>query len=200
MDNGLQSFAFHTLEPQQFDTTLAIAPDDFNARDITNIDSVTLAREYLRKAFDNVNIHDFDSPQIEGRRVSIEAHSLETMPISNTRVVKFKEYVNNISIYGAFITVELDEHRNLLSIFSSISSDIDVDPLATVSPREAVRIAKAHYGAPVINSTPLLYYYYLDSPDSRGYRLAYILKGISRPNDGRGKTGSSMAAIPRSTA
>ena len=49
MNNGLESFSFHSLEPSPFDISLSIESNDFGVADLASIDSETVAIEYLKK-------------------------------------------------------------------------------------------------------------------------------------------------------
>lgn len=185
MNNGLESFSFHSLEPTQFDAGLSIEPNDFGIENLATLDSRTAAEEYLKKAISSKYLKDFNSPQIEGNGISFEVESVQTMPLTNTKVVKFREYLNNVSVYGSSITVELDENKQLLSIFSAINRSIEGDSIATVSPSQAISTVEAHFSTTITNVTPLLYFYHVPKEGDSVYRLVYLLRNVVVPDIGQ---------------
>ena len=45
----------------------------------------------------------------------------ETIPLTNTRTVKFRQTVNDIPVYGSLVTVEIDVGNNLVSIDTALA-------------------------------------------------------------------------------
>ncbi|MCD6029606.1 MAG: putative metalloprotease, partial [Thermomicrobiales bacterium] len=99
-------------------------------------------------------------------------------------VVKFRQHYHKIPIYGSLATVELDENNGLLAINTSTGEPIDVDPVATISPAQAIEVARQQAGeeAQFGNTQPRLFYYY-DQATSQ-WRLVYIMEDVlSAPRD-----------------
>jgi Zn-dependent metalloprotease len=67
----------------------------------------------------------------------------ETVPLTGTRTVKFRQTVNDIPVYGSLVTVELDSDNSLVGIDSALGEPEDVDPVATISPATALTAAAA---------------------------------------------------------
>jgi len=93
--------------------------------------------------------------------------------------VKFRQTVNNIPVYGSLVTVEIDDSNNLLSIDTALGEPEGVDPVATVSPADALTAAAAAPDGyePKLNGVVPRLNYYFDTAQSR-WRLVYILEDV----------------------
>lgn len=72
---------------------------------------------------------EFSDPQLGAQTSEFLRLGTETVPLTNTRTVKFRQTVNKVPIYGSLVTVELDEDNRCLAINSSLGSP--KDPLFT---------------------------------------------------------------------
>ena len=53
-------------------------------------------------------------------------------------MVKFRQQLNKIPIYGSLVSVELDENNGLLSISSASGKPSNVSAVAKISPAKAM--------------------------------------------------------------
>jgi Zn-dependent metalloprotease len=194
--NGLTTFSLHTMD----ESTAAVAEDllaeprahaglraDGDGEAMT--DPETAARRFLDRALASDTVPAFTAPTVDDTTSGFATINTETVPLTHTRVVKFRQTLNDIPVYGSLVSIELDEDNKLLSIDSSLGEPQDVDPIASVSPKgalDAVAAAPAGYTPRLTGVVPRLYYYY-DRGTGR-WRLVYVLQDVpvSRDADASG--------------
>jgi Zn-dependent metalloprotease len=115
---------------------------------------------------------------VNGVTPEFKSLSTETLPLTGTRTVKFRQTYNKIPVYGSLVTVEMDYKNELLAVNSSLGEPANVDSVARISPADAlekVRVLAGH-GPPPVEATPRLCYYY-DAATNR-WRLVYVVEDV----------------------
>lgn len=105
---------------------------------------------------------------------------VEKLPFTGTQTVKFRQHVHKIPVYGSLIAVELDASNNFMAVNSSVGEPSGVDPVATLSPAEAlarVRQAAGYGDRPL--EAPVRLYFYFDQAKKQ-WRLVYIVEDVLR--------------------
>jgi Zn-dependent metalloprotease len=183
--NGLQTFAIHTGDAASADALGALeanlgAEGDFAGLGVepSAIDPETAARHYLNEAIASPAVPGLAMDEPVAAESEFKTLGTEAVLLTGTTVVKFRQHFNKIPIYGSLVTVELDENNGLLAINTATGEPIAVDPVATVSPAQAVTAVreKAGAGAQLDTAQPRLNYYF-DRAASR-WRLVYIIEDI----------------------
>ena len=120
--------------------------------------------------------------KVNGVQSEFKSVGVEQVPFTDTQTVKFRQYYRDIPVYGSVITVEMEQDNTLVSLNSSIGEPTNVDPQASISPKEALETVKkdANYSG-YLDVTPNLYYYY-HKITSR-WRLAYVIKDVLAESD-----------------
>lgn len=184
--NGLQSFAFHRHE--QSDVVDAIRPivgfdkplpDGRPA--IAGLDPETAARRYLAEAFASPALPTFNTPEIDGQVSEFRTLGTESVPLTGTHVVKFRQVYRRIPVYGSLVTVELDENNEMLALNSSLGTPpADLDSVATLSPSQAMDVVRQRAGedAQSLNALPRLVFYFQES--EQRWHLAYLVENVAR--------------------
>jgi Zn-dependent metalloprotease len=185
--NGLTTFSMHALdesssgalEQLQEERTpyRGVAPEGGDHE--SDLDPETAARRFLEQALASEAVPSLTSPVANGVTSDFKTIGTETIPLTNTRTVKFRQTVNDIPVYGSLVTVEIDDGNNLVSIDTALGEPEGVDPVATVSPadaRTAVAAAPDGYTPKLDGVVPRLNYYF-DLAQSR-WRLVYILQDV----------------------
>jgi Zn-dependent metalloprotease len=149
------------------------------AEDERDLDPETAARRYLGQALASPAVPSFTAPVSDGATSQFKTIDTETIPLTGTRMVKFRQTLHDIPIYGSLVTVELDSTNNLVSIDSAIGEPTGVDPVATVAPAAALAAAAAAPGgyAPRLAGVVPRLNYYFEAAASR-WRLVYILQDV----------------------
>jgi Zn-dependent metalloprotease len=143
------------------------------------LDSETAARRYLEQALSSQAVPSLTAPVANGVTSEFKTLGTETIPLTKTRTVKFRQMVNGIPVYGSLVTVEIDDDKNLVGIDTALGEPDGVDPVATVSPADALTAAAAApdgYEPKLKGVVPRLNYYF-DAAQSR-WRLVYILEDV----------------------
>ena len=143
------------------------------------VDPETAARDYLDRALASAATPTFTTPAADGAASRFKTIGTETVPLTGTRTVKFRQTINDIPVYGSLVTVELDESNNLVGLDSAMGEPTGVDPVASVSPAAALAAVAAEpdgYAPELDGVVPRLNYYY-DSA-ARRWRLVYLVQDV----------------------
>src|SRR5215217_2132865 len=125
------------------------------------LNSETAAIQILQQALDSATLPNFTPPKIGETESSFKSLGVETVPLTGTKFVKFRQHVKGIPVYGSLVVVELDEAYECVSIDANLATPEDCGRLAKVSPFEASRAVaeEAGYGEEEPPATPVLSYY-----------------------------------------
>ena len=188
--SAFRTFAMHSTNPSEtkiFDTlkserTAFPGLAMVESAGVSNTDPETVAREYLQQSLASDAVPSFTTPQSDDAKSEFKSLGTETLPLTNSKTVKFRQTYNQIPVYSSLVTVELDENNEFLSINSALGTPAGVDPIAKIAPAEALDKALKLAGSkPTATLTPRLYYYF-DKKANR-WRLVYIIEDvpINRP-------------------
>jgi Zn-dependent metalloprotease len=185
--NGLKTFSMHAYESSssaameglraERNASLAIRGDATSSD--SDVDPETAARRLLNQALASDAVPSLTAPVANGATSDFRTINTETVPLTGTRVVKFRQMVNGIPVYGSLVSVELDEDNSLVSMDSALGEPAGVNPIATISPAAALTAAKAARGGykPTLTGVIPRLNYYFDSPRAK-WRLVYILEDV----------------------
>lgn len=185
--NGLSTFSLHAFDQsssgaiEQLQAEQAASPGvrPEGAESERDLDPETAARRFLGQALASAAVPSFATPVANGVASKFKTIGTETIPLTGTRTVKFRQTVNDIPVYGSLVTVELDSDNSLVGIDSALGEPEDVDPVATISPATALTAAAAApdgYAPDLAGIVPRLNYYF-EAAASR-WRLVYILEDV----------------------
>ncbi len=144
-----------------------------------DLDPETAARRFLDQALASAAVPSFSAPVADGVASQFKAIGTETIPLTETRTVKFRQTVNGIPVYGSLVTVELDSENRLVGVDSALGEPEGVDPVAAVSPAAALAAAAAApdgYAPDLTGVVPRLNYYF-EAAAAR-WRLVYLLQDV----------------------
>ncbi len=183
-DNGLAMFSLHTSEESSSDVVDRLQEErqayaGVAAESESELDPETAARRYLDQALDSAAVPSLTAPVASGATSKFKTINTETVPLTGTRTVKFRQTLNDIPIYGSLVTIELDDANNLVSIDSALGEPEGVNPIADISPAQAVAVCEAAPGgyAPSLTGVVPRLNYYFDATAS-AWRLVYILEDV----------------------
>lgn len=182
IENGLDSFSLHIEDANQAPTLAAInedlaaySPGAPLPRD--QLDPETAARQYLAQLIESPQVPALteDASATEYRTVGTE-----TVPLTDSKVVKFEQVLQRIPVYGSLVSIELDENNSMLSINTALGAPSEVDSVAKLSPADAQEVIVKDAGRDVLplNTPPTLYFYY--DTKAEKWRLVYIATNIVR--------------------
>jgi Zn-dependent metalloprotease len=182
--NGLKTFSMHSNDDASYQNMAALTaaesanPSFAAAANATPVDPETAARRYLDLALGSPAVSSFTAPVADEVPSEFKSLDTETIPLTGTTMVKFRQYFSKIPVYGSLVTVELDESNKLLGINSALGTPQSVSPVAKISPAEAVKAVKAYPGhtKDLDKIVPRLNYYF-DRVASK-WRLVFILEDV----------------------
>ena len=203
--NGMHRFALHTddkartrakrvlaAQPAGATRGAAAAP---GATAVAAQDPESAAYAYLQRALKSDDMPEFSDPQGKGVASEFLRLGTETVPLTNTRTVKYRQTVNKIPIYGSLVTVELDENNRCLAINSSLGAPKNLSAVAKVAPQLALEAAAEAAGqkAADLKSTPRLNFYF--DKGKQSWALAYIVENVPKRSRSEKAAGHAQAAV-----
>jgi len=220
--NGLSTFDLHAYDVADSATLRGLAEErdstpafTFAAAPAAQTDPETVARRYLLHALESDRAPAFTAPEAGASARQFKVIGTETLPLTGTRTVKFRQAFHDIPVYGSLVTVELDEANDLVSLSSALGEPAGVSPVAKVSPAEAARAvdAKPPFDKLLKDIAPRLNFFF---DRTRGkWRLVYIFEDVpvTKPREKKGRpepvspryfdyvvdahTGTVAAVLPR---
>ena len=182
--NGMETFSMHAfdkatapmidtlMQERNTNTSFALTRAD----ELPKLDPETVAARYLDQALQSKSVPSFTAPKTDGVESEFKSLGSESIPLTGTKIVKFRQTLNKIPVYGSLVSVELDDRNDLVSIGSSVGKPTDVDSVAKISPAEAIKAVVKYpgYRKRLDGITPRLNYYF-DRVQSK-WRLVYILE------------------------
>ena len=223
--NGMETFSMHA-----FDKATApmiemlmherVAQSSFsltNEKELAQLDPETVAARYLQQALQSKAVRSFTAPKTDDVESEFKSLGTESIPLTGTKTVKFRQTLNKIPVYGSLVTVELDDDNNLVSVGSSLGKPTGVDPVAKIAPADAVKSVNKYPGfrKQLDGIVPRLNYYF-DRTASK-WRVVFIFENVpvSSPDAKKGKndiapqfmdyvvdahTGKVVAELPRTSS
>lgn len=200
--SGFRTFAMHANDPAQARTFNALrsARSGFSgfamadgAAGVSKLDPETVARQYLQQSLMSDAVPSFTAPTTESGSSEFRSLGTETLPLTNTKTVKFRQTYNQVPVYSSLVTVELDENNEFMAINSALGTPEGVSSIAKIAPADALKKAFKLAGTkPSEEFTPRLNYYF-DKQANR-WRLVYIIEDM--PVKREEKTGGLSGRIP----
>lgn len=214
LTSGLKPFSFHRHDrPALAETLRPLVPVEAAGASgkpaLASLDAETAARRYLAGAFASDQLPTFTPVQVGGQPSDFRTLGAEAVPLTGTTMVKFRQQIRHIPVYGSLVTVELDEENGLLALNSTLGEPTGVSPVATVAPAQALQII-ARYGGDINGPpevVPRLHFYF--APADQSWHLAYIAENVVPREPGHNRTsalfdfvvdahdGALLAQLPR---
>ncbi|WP_291685586.1 M4 family metallopeptidase [Bradyrhizobium sp.] len=158
-----------------------------------NLDPESAAKRILAHAFASRAMPSLTAPKVDDEECDFRSLGVETVPLTGTRVVKFRQQINGIPVFASLVSVELDDDNELVSLNSSLAKPELASYVARISPLDALKriAARAGYGRKLPDGVPALHLFL----DHRGkWHLAYIVEDVRSRN--KGKASSARHQIP----
>ena len=197
--NGLTRFNMHALDKKSERLFAALESERSGfagfagaATNVSDMDPESAARLYLKQALESDSVPGLTAPVADGVESEYRSLGTESIPLTGTTMVKFRQHLNKIPVYGSLVSVELDENNGLLSISSASGKPSNVSAVAKISPAKAMDIVKKAPGLKkaLDGITPQLNYYY--DADKSKWRLVYIAQDVPVRPASKGKTATRI--------
>ncbi len=194
--NGLTRLSLHAYDDTSSDALEEMGDQQAASLDrrpagapsMAGLDPETAARRHLDQALASPAVPSLNTSGPRGVESEFRSLGVETVALTGTRTVKFRQTIGGIPVYGSLITVELDDDNALVGLDSAVGEPDDVDPVARVAPAAAVDAAAAHpgYRPELAGIVPRLHHYF-DAAASQ-WRLVYILEDVPVAVDPAGQS------------
>lgn len=181
---GMLSFSLHRARPDQAMTVASLQQESalkgfgVDVATPAEVDPETAARQHLATALASTAAPEAAAAEPDGMALEFRSLGTDTLALTGTKSVKFRQVYNKIPVYGSLVTVELDEQNELIGINSTLGAPDDVDLVAALAPAEArARIAKAG-GRPGPATVGRSIIYYDRHGDKPAWRLCYLFEDV----------------------
>ena len=142
--NGLKVFSIHSNNVSSKPMMAALKAEDSKhlsfafaePAGVASVDPETVARRYLDQALGSAALPKFTAPVADEVPCEFKSLGTESIPLTGTTIVKFRQNFSKIPVYGSLVTVELDESNKLLGINSALANPQSVNPVAKISPEQ----------------------------------------------------------------
>jgi Zn-dependent metalloprotease len=181
---AFKALAMHVTEKKGRDVFAALRADrprsaafGFAATQPKNLDPESAAKRILAHALESDKAPSLTAPVVSDTESEFKSLGVETVPLTGTSVVKFRQQVRGIPVYGSLVSVELDDANEVVSLNSNLATPDVPSFVAKVSPQDALKriAAEAGYGRELPEVTPVLNLY-LDAKNK--WHLAYIAENV----------------------
>ena len=190
-NNGMESSSIHAANVAQLDEIRALKEESASLgfgvdADAEAVDPETAARQHLRVALDSAKLPEYTCPAVEGLDSGFKLLGTETIELTGTTTVKFRQTFNKVPVYGSLVTVELDDANNLIGLNSALGAPEGVSPNAGIAPSAALDAIIEAGGAPDPNAPVRPLYYFDRQADPQRWRLCYLVEDVplSEPDGG----------------
>ena len=129
---GFKPFHLHVTEPEGGEALRILRRERrrlpafaLHSTEAAVLNSETAAIQILQQALDSATLPDFTPPKIGETESSFKSLGVETVPLTGTKFVKFRQHVKGIPVYGSLVVVELDEAYECVSIDANLATPED---------------------------------------------------------------------------
>ncbi len=200
--NGLARFNMHALDKNGEHMVAALESERRGhaafagaATNVSDMDPESAARLYLKQALESDSVPGLTAPVADGTESEYRILGTESIPLTGTTVVKFRQQFNKIPVYGSLVSIELEENNDLLNISSASGTPMNVSAIAKISPAKAMDIVERapRFKTTIDGITPQLNYYY--DADKSKWRLVYIAQDVPVRPSTKGKTATRIPLL-----
>jgi Zn-dependent metalloprotease len=189
--NGFRAVAMHITEKNGRRIFAALKADrpaasvfSHPACQPDNLDPESAAKRILEHAFTSKAMPSLNAPRIDGTESNFKSLGVETVPLTGTKVVKFRQTVKGIPVFGSLVSVELDDNNEMVSVNSNMAEPNLPSYIARISPHQVLKkiAAKAGYGRELPQGIPTLNLYLSHNGK---WHLAYIVEDVQSRKKGK---------------
>ena len=150
-----------------------------------NLDPESAAKRILAHAFASRAMPSLTAPKVDDDESDFRSLGVETVPLTGTRVVKFRQQIKGIPVFASLVSVELDDDNELVSLNSSLAKPDLASYVARISPLDALKriAARAGYGSKLPDGVPTLNRV---SRSQRQMASRLYRRGCPEPHQGQG--------------
>ena len=182
-NNGMGNYSIHAANRAQLDEIRALKEEcttlgygvDAGAE---AVDPETAARQHLAVALDSANLPEYSRPAVEGLEGGFKLLGTETIELTGTTTVKFRQTFNKVPVYGSLVTVELDDANNLIGLNSALGTPEGVSPTADIAPSAVLEAIGDAGGVPDPNAPVRPLYYFDRRAEPPRWRLCYLVEDV----------------------
>lgn len=183
-DNGMRSFALHVANADQVGIVAALARETTAmgfgaaAESPGDVDPETAARRHLANAVASSAAPAFTMSDVDDMTAEFRLLGTETLALTGTTSVKFRQVFNKVPVFGSLVTVELGTGNDLVGINSALGTPSGVSPVAAIAPAAAVRAVEQAGGEPGNAAVGRLLFYHDGAARPARWRLCYLFEDV----------------------
>jgi Zn-dependent metalloprotease len=178
-DNGLTSFDLHVED--LIDGPAALGEDDAITAEVTSLRPEVAARRYLELAVDSPRIPSIKITDAGDANDEFKLIGTETVPLTDTQIVKFAQYHNEIPLFGSSVAVEMNMDNSFVSLVAESPRERPGDdPGMVITSDKAKQACLDDAGADAddLKEGPTKQYFYDASRQTDKWRLVYVQPNV----------------------
>src|SRR5690242_10566406 len=127
--NAFTAIAMHITEPRGAAILAALKQERSTAAAFSlpesrpgKLDPESAAKRILEHALASDAAPSLTAPKVGGRVSEFRSIGVETVPLTGTSFVKFRQHIQGIPVYSSLVTVELDANNDMVSLHSNVAT------------------------------------------------------------------------------
>lgn len=187
-DDGLSALSYD-IDPEKKPLNQLIGDKytGLDAEALHRMSPVEIGRNYLMTMMDDTDMALVSVPEnrVGGAndRVSFKELKSEFDPLTEVHFVKFRQLIDEVPVYGSFVSMAVDEDRNILNFNSTLKRDPGNKIMARVSSGQASEIIRPLVAETTSPTIPKLNYFYSDARQT--WYLVYMFKDMLMKRNAR---------------
>lgn len=178
-DSGLTSFDVHVEDV--VDGPAALGEDNAITAEVRGLRPEVAARRYLELAVESPRVPTVNVTEAGKADDEFKLIGSETVPLTDTQIVKFAQYHNEIPMFGSTVAVEMNMDNSFVSLTSELPRERPGhDPRRFIPPEDAKQTCLADAGADAddIKDDPTKQYFYDASRETDKWRIVYVQPNV----------------------
>src|SRR5206468_4745852 len=86
-----------------------------------NLDPESAAKRILDHALASAAMPSLTAPKVDKAESEFKSLGVETIPLTGTSIVKFRQQIKGVPVFGSLISVELGDDNEMVSLNASLA-------------------------------------------------------------------------------
>lgn len=153
--------------------------------DRSKLDDKDLALRYLEQVLGDEQPQFFVMTKNKQKTVEFKLQDVRAFKRTGTTTIRFRQYYQDVPLYGSMAIIELNKERELVSLNSAIAEPFDLEASARINKDEVLEIvsdAAGHSSQKELNAEQIHLYFFFDSNSGSRWRLVFITPNVVKHN------------------
>lgn len=144
------------------------------------MDPESAAKRILMQSLESSRMPRLAAPKVGNSVSEFKSLGVETVALTGTNIVKFRQMIDNIPVYGSLVSVELDDKNECVSINSNLANPNVASHTAKISQLVALKTVAAAAGYDTKNLPAITPELNLYAHADGKWHLVYIFPNVQK--------------------